>query len=138
MLPHAQRLNVRDFAVAFKQGGVLRHPLLQLRVYRRENIIDSQSAAKAESTSEISTRAAFVAPKKIGNAVVRNRIRRRVRERYRRLQTGALSTPLSNCELNNCDLLFMVTSECRTASELQIDAALAQLLKRAGKHVALD
>ena len=115
MLPRAQRLTSREFETAFADARILRHPLLQLRVFRRnENGI---------------VRAAFVAPKKLGGAVIRNRLRRRVRERYR-------LHPLRNDEnwkrrMQSCDLIFLISPPALLASPETIDEALEQLLRRA-------
>jgi ribonuclease P protein component len=115
MLKRSQRLKTREFACAFENGRVLRHPLLQVRVYRRENAAIGNS----------SVRAAFAVPKKLGKAAWRNRMRRRVRERYRLLK------PEENSDLQNCDLLFFINAPAESAVAAEIDAALSQLLKRA-------
>jgi len=124
MLPRAQRLSSREFEVAFRQGRVLRHSLLQLRVYRRENDSERSSARGVRARG---VRAAFVAPKKIGGAVVRNRVRRRVRERYRLLAQRA-SPP---APANGCDLIFIMAPAAVAAGTAELDAALNQLLERA-------
>jgi ribonuclease P protein component len=115
MLPRSQRLKTREFACAFEKGRVLRHPLLQVRVYRRASVADGSS----------SVRAAFAVPKKLGKATWRNRVRRKVRERYRLLK------PEENSDLRNCDLLFFINAPAQSAGAAEIDAALWQLLKRA-------
>lgn len=119
MLPRAQRLTIREFETAFASARILRHPLLQLRVFRRGD--DNEAV-----------RAAFVAPKKLGGAVIRNRLRRRVRERYR-------LHPLRKDEdwqrrMQNYDLIFLISPPALTASYETIDEALEQLLKRAQSH----
>lgn len=119
MLKRSRRLKTREFALAFEKGRVLRHPLLQVRVYRREN-------ASAEGAL---VRAAFAVPKKLGKAAWRNRVRRKVRERYRLL--GLNST--ENSDLRNCDLLFFINAAGENATASDIDAALLQLLKRAAR-----
>ncbi len=141
MLPRSQRLTCREFAVVFDKARVLRHPLLQLRCYQR--VENKRIENKRIEKSEISivpsklhkreTRAAFVAPKRLGNAVVRNAIRRRVRERYRILRARLLESKRWDEALENCDLVFFATAQCAQASKEQIDESLAQLLKRAAK-----
>ena len=129
MLPRAQRLTSREFAVVFDKARVLRHPLLQVRCYRHEKTGGAPTASLKRET-----RAAFVAPKKLGNAVVRNAIRRRVRERYRILHAKLLKSQRWDEVLENCDLVFFATSDCAHASIAQIDESLAQLLKRAARN----
>jgi ribonuclease P protein component len=116
MLPRAQRLSKAEFTVAFQQGRPLRHPLLQMRAYRR-----------SPSTSQ-SLRAAFVAPKKLGKATVRNRARRRVRECYR-LNTKRAAL-VQDAVLNDYDLIFFAAPGVLEATTTQIDEAITQLLRR--------
>ena len=146
MLSRIQRLNAREFAVVFEHSQVLRHPLLQLRFYKHpDKSLQSDadfSSGKGQKSRrpKSATRAAFVAPKKLGNAVVRNGIRRRVRERYRILhKKEALHLHhLHQWEstLENCDLVFLATAQCATATSRQIDESLSGLLKRAANKVA--
>ena len=124
MLSRSQRLTTRDFAVAFDKGRVLRHPLLQLRVHRRE-----------AETGNRETRAAFVVPKKLGKATWRNRVRRRVRERYRILSSGAHWNKESQEKLHNCDLIFFINARSEEAPAAHIDDAIAQLIRRASKAI---
>lgn len=121
MLKRSQRLKTREFAVAFEGGRVLRHPLLQVRVYRRNEKAGENHV----------TRAAFVVPKKLGKATWRNRVRRKVRERYRLFTSNA--PPVNASLVPQCDLLFFINAACETATTAEIDAALAQLLKRAAR-----
>ena len=113
MLPRSGRLSTREFAVAFENGQVFRHPLLQMRLYRREG-------------ENPVTRAAFVVPKKLGKAVWRNRLRRRVRERFRILRQDAGWAKA----LQHCDLIFLINAQSEAATTAQIDQALAQLAGR--------
>jgi len=113
VLPRSGRLSTREFAVAFENGQVFRHPLLQMRLYRRRD-------------GNPVTRAAFVVPKKLGKAVWRNRLRRRVRERYRILRQDGQSART----LEYCDLIFLINAQSETATMVQIDQALAQLAGR--------
>jgi ribonuclease P protein component len=130
MLKRSQRLKTREFAFAFENGRVLRHPLLQVRVYRREDASDKDAAAA--NTQSSFTRAAFVVPKKLGKATMRNRVRRKVRERYRLWRQKA-NDNLQKNNLQNCDLLFFINASSENATITEIDDALMQLLKRAGR-----
>lgn len=116
MLSRSKRIRTREFEIAFEGGHTLRHPLLHLRVYchRRNGV----------------ARAAFVVPKRLGKAVQRNRLRRRVRERYRLL---SLEEPWEE-RLSGCALLFFIQGKSEAATPSQLDEALRQLLKRAYKR----
>jgi len=114
MLPRSQRLTTAAFATAFAQGRSLRHPLLQLRVFKRE-----------DGNPEL--RAAFVVAKKLGKATLRNKVRRRVREQYR-LHPARLDE-----RLQGCDLIVMASAAAIEATTVEIDAALEQLLPRAAR-----
>lgn len=113
VLPRSGRLSTREFAVAFENGQVFRHPLFQMRLYRR-------------SDGNPVTRAAFVVPKKLGKAVWRNRLRRRVRERFRITRQHADWAGA----LQQCDLIFLIGPQSETATAQQIDQALTQLARR--------
>ena len=132
MLPRLQRLTAREFAIVFDKARVLRHPLLQVRCYRHGEEPEKTGSGPPKSL-ERATRAAFVAPKKLGNAVARNAIRRRVRERYRILRGQLIKSHRWDEALENCDLVFFATSQCAAASQEQIDESLSLLLKRAAK-----
>ena len=108
MLPRSQRLTTANFERAFEKSQNLRHPLLNLRVHRR----DDASAV----------RAAFVVPKKLGKAAFRNRVRRRLRERFRLHPRRAA--------LRGCDLIFLANMQTFGATNTELDAALDELLKR--------
>lgn len=116
MLAQCHRLSATEFARVFKGGRILRHPLLQGRVLVRADGGDL-------------VRAAFVAPKKIGKATRRNRVRRRVRERFR------LGGALQDRELFGCDLVFVIMPEAETALPEALERALGELLRRARREV---
>lgn len=119
MLSQAERLSATEFSEVYEKGRVLRHPLLQLRMMQR--------CGEASTEPIRTTRAAFVAPKKLGKAVVRNRLRRRVRERYRLLRQR--STPLALPV--GCDLIWIIGASASAASITELDGALGELLRRA-------
>ena len=116
LLSRSHRLSTSAFAVAFREGRVLRHPLLQVRVFWRG---DGQQVV----------RAAFVSPKKLGKAAHRNRLRRRARERFR------LSNALDDPRLMGCDFLFFVGAGVQGATPDELDAALGNVLSRAQRIV---
>ncbi len=69
-----------------------------------------------------SSKVAFVAPKRLGNAVYRNRCKRVLREAAR-----AAGLPSESA-----DVLIFATKRTHECSPAQVGGALAALLKRAG------
>ena len=126
MLPRTQRLSTAQFNKAFEGGQILRHPLFQVRVLPRE---DGSGVV----------RAAFVAPKKLGKAAERNRLRRRLRERYRLLierRDDQAQREANDREASlpiGCDLIFLISAAAGQALAGELDAALGQLMKRAAR-----
>ncbi|WP_052866246.1 MULTISPECIES: ribonuclease P protein component [Streptomyces] len=89
MLPTEHRLRRReDFATAVRRGRRAGRPLLV--VHLRSGATDPHAAGEMVPP----TRAGFVVSKAIGNAVVRNKVQRRlrhlVRDRLDRLPAGSL------------------------------------------------
>ena len=125
MLPRSQRITTSAFAAAFQQGRLIRHPLLHLRVFRRDGKAEISIKAKISGRAEL--RAAFVVPKKLGKATLRNKVRRRLREQYR------LHPARSDARLKNCDLIFIATGPACEAEPEAISAAIGQLLQRAAR-----
>ena len=115
MLPRSERLTTRQFATAFSQARPIRHALLQVRVFRRE---------PNASTKTAGTRAAFVVPKKVGKAVVRNRLRRRVREIYR------LHSSREKLAARSLDLIFLLSPNALNTSNDEMARALDDVLRR--------
>lgn len=115
MLPRSQRLTSAQFDHAFAHSQQVRHPLVVLRAHFRG---DDQTII----------RAAFVVPKKQAKkATQRNLIRRRLRERYRLHPSRELPT------LQGYDLIFMATPQTAAAPVAALDAALEEVMRRAGK-----
>ncbi len=115
MLPRSQRLTSAQFNRAFANSYSVRHPLLALKAHRRGD----ESGA---------VRAAFAVPKKQANAAGRNRIRRRLRERYR--------LHARRHELTGCDLIFLTTPDTQTATIAQLDRALDEVTQRMKRKLA--
>ncbi len=111
MLKRSQRLTSAAFATAYERSRQLRHPLLRLRAHDRGDRGDN--------------RAAFVVPKKLGAAARRNRLRRQLRECYRRC---VLETPPGS---RGVDFIFMATPESFQAEFADLQGATVQLLRRA-------
>ena len=98
-----------DFERVFTQGKRYNHPLIRLVI------------CDAESEGDPG-RVAFAAPKRLGNAVVRNRSKRVLREAAR-----ACAIPYPGK-----DLILFATAATRTASPVEMRSALRGLCKRAG------
>ena len=109
MLPKQNRLRRnRDVNHVRRLGKVWRHPLLVL--YTVPNGLES-------------SRFAIAAGRHIGNAVVRNRCRRRIREMLRQ----------QLCEIQaGWDCLIVARHGMATAAYAEIERAMQQLLWRSG------
>ena len=107
MLPQPHRLKrSADLAVVQQQGRSWRHPLCILLV--------GQGGSKA-------TRFAFIASRRVGNAVVRNRVKRLLREAVRHhldeIQPGR-------------DCVWIARPLLPQASFAEVETAVLQLLER--------
>ena len=110
MLPAERRLRThRDYRTAYARGRTYGNELIVMKVCRRD-----PGAGPA--------RIGFVVTKKQGNAVVRNRIRRRLREVLRR-RLPLLSGPV--------DLVITGKAGARTADWHALCASVDDLLGRA-------
>ena len=108
MLPKENRLrNTKDFKRVYSRGRSYVHPLMVLYVYR------------AQGTD---LRIGFSVSKKLGGAVVRNRIKRRLREVSRLLLSGADG---------GLDLIIVGRSQLPAAGYPQLKSALEELFERA-------
>ena len=96
----------RDFEKVFKGGKRMSHPLVRLTV-----------ASTGEGNP---SRVAFVAAKRLGNAVCRNRCKRVLRAALR--ETGLPA--------NGYDVILFSTPATRTATSTEVAAALAKLVRR--------
>jgi ribonuclease P protein component len=102
-----QRLRKRkDFAAAYRKGRVQGNRLLVVRILPNQGDI---------------TRFGFVAGKVVGGAVVRNRVKRRLREAARSLQTKP-----------GLDIVIGARKAAAEADSRALGAALASLLERGG------
>jgi ribonuclease P protein component len=132
MLPRGERLTKSEFARVFEAGRNFKGALFQLRVLQRAQTAvagGDASLGAQDITPEVeAVRAAFVAGKKLGKAVVRNGLRRRVREIYR------LSRWRSEPTLRGCDLVFMMSPAALAASREELQQALDDLLERAKRE----
>lgn len=101
-----------DFARVRKQGRSWAHPLLILSADRNE---------------VGQTRFGFIVSRRVGKAVVRNRVKRRIREAVRRHLAEA---PVG------WDMVFLARTPIVEASFADIENAVLDLLRRARSWVA--
>jgi ribonuclease P protein component len=102
-----QRLRRRkDFAAAYRKGQVQGSRLLVVRIHPNQGDI---------------TRFGFVAAKVVGGAVVRNRVKRRLREAARRLDVKP-----------GLDIVIGARKAAADADFQALSSALAALLERGG------
>lgn len=97
-----------DFEKVFSRGKRYNDSLLRIRVFA--------------SGEDEPGRVAFVAAKRLGNAVFRNRCKRVLREAAR------------ICELpvDGCDVILFSTSQTHDSTPAQVAGSLRRLLERAG------
>lgn len=115
MLPSKYRLRENhDFRHVYARGRSYVHPMAVLYVMLREPVVLPESHEQ---------RIGFVVSKKQGNAVVRNRIKRRLREAFRVYQ-GQLRA-------GKFDLVFVARNPLKNADWLTVQAVIYTLLKRA-------
>lgn len=101
----------RDFASVYSRGRPFRSDLLVLR------------AVSTNSTS----RFGFTASKALGNAVVRNRVKRRLREAASSLACG-----------DGWDVVVNARKAAVTATYADLRSSLSVLLQRAGVEVKVE
>ncbi|MBU2008548.1 MAG: ribonuclease P protein component [Chloroflexi bacterium] len=102
-----ERLRKREeFSALLRRGKTFRHPLLTLKVLPNGLLF---------------SRAGFLISRKVGKAVVRNTIRRRLREVLRLV-------PLAE----ERDLLIIASPEAGAAGFQELKGALMEVLSRAG------
>ena len=99
----------RDFEKVFKAGRRLSHPLLRIRVLHHD---EGGTAGQV----------AFVAPKRLGNAPVRNRGKRVLREAAR---SCGLPFP-------GYSVIMLATDRTAPSREPEVERALSSLLAKAG------
>ncbi len=111
MLPRRYRLcSNKDFRKTYARGKSFVHPMLVLYVRRRTG----------ETNGAV--RVGFSISKKLGNAVVRNRIKRQLREAFQASEVK-WSDPL--------DLIFVGRGKLSKADFASINASLGELLSKA-------
>ncbi len=120
MLPRQQRLRrSEEIGTVFRTGKRARHHLVML-VYRPQHLHPDENENQAAS------RFCFVASKRVGNAVHRNRAKRLLRE--------AARINLENIK-PGWDCVLMANRSAPSATLEDIEAAVRGLLRNAGLWV---
>ncbi len=109
--------SAKDFERVWREGQSHAHPLVVLVSCRRP-----PEAQAPDSGAALSSRCGFVAGKKVGSAVRRNRAKRLLREAVRARQAALAE---------GWDLVFVARPRRAEATLSQTQAAVNQLLKRA-------
>ena len=111
-----ERLKKRpDFIAAHKQGDKWVTPVLVVQLRQRKDV---------EHFSSNALRVGFTASKKVGNAVARNRVKRRMR--------AVASDLLSNYEAKGCDIVLIGRRTTRLCDFEDISKNLKWALKKLG------
>ena len=117
MLPKRHRLKRNaDIRRAYRQGERRHHPLLALYAAPRQQLGNSPSEARPPSRFAVSI------SRRVGNAVVRNRGKRLVRE--------AVRAHLAAVE-SGWDCLFVARSALAGATYVEVEAAVCRLFQQA-------
>jgi ribonuclease P protein component len=109
--------SAKDFERVWREGRSHAHPLTVLVACRQVTDASAQDRPQLPPT-----RCGFVAGKKVGSAVARNRAKRLLREAVR-TQKAVLAA--------GWDLVFVARTPLAGATFSQAQAAVCQLLKRA-------
>ena len=108
----------------FPLGERLRRKRDFERVYEQGTVFQGRHVVLFCLTAGVDQRkAGFVASRKVGGAVVRNRARRRIREAYRKLRTGLPA---------GAHLVFVARTGVADAAWDELLAEVADLLRKSG------
>lgn len=114
-LRRPERLRLKkDFEKVFEKKQVVRGRHFRLYYLRQD-----------EAPQQVPVRAAVVAGKRIGNSVVRSRVKRLMREAIR-MVVGDLNTRTS------LDLIFVATTDFARSRSQEVEEEMRDLLRRAG------
>lgn len=119
MLPVAYRLkNKNDFKKVYQYGRSLANQYLVLYILHKAK--EKEKQEEQPPSSEL--RVGFSVSKKVGCAVIRNKIKRRMREAIR---------PYSNMIDSNVDLIFIARIKIKGVSYRVVEKNMVSLLKKA-------
>ena len=106
-----------EYSVSLKLNHIFR------RLYKTNGVANSYLVLYARENHSSANRVGVTVGKKLGKAVIRNRVRRRLREVYR-LNEAAF--------LNGYDIVVVARSKCVGAEFTKLTAAYLHLAKKAG------
>jgi ribonuclease P protein component len=119
MLPSDQRLRAnKDFRSVYARAKSHVHPLAVIYALRRTKV------QSADADQSLLTRFGFVVSKKQGCAVIRNRIKRRLRE--------AVQARIQSINGDPYDVVFVARERLYTAEWQEVIDAVDDLLRRSG------
>ncbi len=120
---HAARLrSMQDFQRVRRSGRSLGGALLAFGYARRELTLELPQSAPPHAAPYAATRVGFSISKRVGGAVVRNLVKRRLRESIRRRLSRVAG---------GWDIVITARPAAASATFGELDAELAQLLERA-------
>lgn len=106
-----------EFRIVYKRGKSIANDLLVLYVYKNRR--------NRDSNENVYNKVGISVSKKVGNSVVRSRIKRLITESYR----------LKEANINKgYDFIFVARSKSKDKSYHDIDKSINNLLKRAGLY----
>lgn len=106
-----------EFSVSLKLNHIFR------RLYKSDAVANGYLVLYARKNHTATNRVGFTVGKKLGKAVVRNRVRRRLREVYRLNESAVLP---------GYDIVVVARSKCIDAEFSKLTAAYLHLAKKAG------
>jgi ribonuclease P protein component len=104
-----------DFRLVYRRGKSFSTSLLVLYIYRNNK--------NRNSLNDVNNRVGIVVSKKVGNSVIRSRVKRLISESYR-LNNDDLKEPF--------DLIFLARSSAKGKSYFEIEDSVKKLLIKAG------